>query len=405
MSIPVVMRTMTLGVFTSGAGLLASLYIVWVFGTANFALYTISLAKLSIILLGLEIVPSQFSIFRMQHDSEFAKSITVFYLNFAVLASLLTMGAIGAGAIVSNSWLIVPYAFVAVTQRYVEIKTQSSGIVRAFGWMPAISNFIRLVFLLTLGLTVDRRLPADAIWGSLCIGSVAGQMFILRNFPQIQECRLVKGAFSSVSYLFSIRSAYYPYILNSILKRAKDAFIPLVVDATVPNRSLAGEALIFFRASDAVCAQLRVLEMFLVNRSLRERITKVSRELFLLLSIIGFVATLALSLLFQYRHGIGGKSVLYSLMISSVTFPYVLELLWRNEAYAAFAPRRVTVSLLAFLTGLAGLITIAAVFGRVTTPVLILGVLAGQSMSAATYYISRRRWPLERGPTQGTSLR
>jgi hypothetical protein len=405
MSIPAVMRTMTLGVFASGAGLLASLYIVWVFGTADFAVYTISLAKLSIILLGLEVVPSQFSIFKMQHDPEFAKSISVFYFNFAILASALTAMAVVFGLIVSNSWLIVVYAFVAVTQRYVEIKTQSSGIVPAFGRMPAISNFTRVILLMILGLTIARRQSADAIWGSLCIGSAAGQLFILRNFPEVQLSLLAKSPFSSASHLFAVRSEYYPYIINSVLKRAKDTFIPLVVDAAVPNRSVAGQVLVFFRASDAVCTQLRVLEMFLVNTNLRETLRKSSRELFLLLSIIGLVATFALSLLFQYRQGIDARSVLYSFMIGTVSFPYVLEIIWRNEAYAAFAPRRVTVSLLAFLIGVAVPVGTAVVVGRVTTPVLIIGVLAGQSMSAGAYYIWRRRQPLGVPATRKTGLR
>lgn len=405
MSIPAVMRTMVLGVLASGAGLLASLYIVWIFGTAEFAVYTISLAKLSIILLGLELVPSQFSIFKMQHDPEFAKSISVFYFAFAILASALTAIAIGRGLIVSNSWLIVVYAFVAVTQRYIEIKTQSSGMVPAFGRMPAISNVMRMTLLMILGLTVAPRHPADAIWGSLCIGSAAGQLFILRNFPEVQASLLAKGPFSSASHLFAVRSEYYPYIINSVLKRAKDTFIPLVVDAAVPNRSVAGQVLVFFRASDAVCTQLRVLEMFLVNKNLRQSLKKSSRELFFLLSTIGLVATFALSLLFQYREGIDAKSLLYSFMIGTVSFPYVLEIIWRNEAYAAFAPKRVTVSLLAFLIGVAVPVGTAALFARVATPVLIFGVLAGQSMSAGAYYIWRRRQPLGAPTTRKIGLR
>ncbi len=87
-------------------------------------------------------------------------------------------------------------------------------------------------------------------------------------------------------------------------------------------------------------------------------------------------------------------SVLYAFMMGLVAIPYVLELLWRNEAYAAFAPRRVTASLVAFLLGIAIPVGIASMVGHVTTAVLIIGVLAGQTMSTATYYVWRKRRPL-----------
>ncbi len=301
MSIPAVMKTMGLGVFASGAGLLASLYIVWIFGTDDFAVFTIANAKLSIVLLGLEFVPTQFSIFKMQHDDDFAQSRPTFYLAFAALASVVAAAVVGAGLIVSSSWLIVPYAFLAVIQRYIEVKTQASGIIPAFGRTATISsNSIYLSRWSFWGFCLPINGPLMQ-FGALCAsGSEAASCTCWRRLPWLQELLIKKGVFGSVSHLYKVRREFYPYIVNSVLKRAKDTFIPLVVDATIPSRRLAGQVLVFFRASDAVCTQLRVLEMFLVNRELREDMKRLSRKLFFLLSSAGLCGDL---------HSVAGFSI------------------------------------------------------------------------------------------------
>ena len=250
MPLRAVTRTMSLGVLSSGFGLLSVLYIVWIFGTAEFAIFTIALAKLSIILLGLEIVPSQYSLFKMQGDPDFSESISSFYLAFGILALAVTAIMVATGIIASNSWLIIPYAFLSVTQLYLEVKIQSSGLVGAFGRMPSISNLARVLALVALSLPLAGQQPADAIWGSLCIGSALGQAYVLLRFPELGHDLIKAGPVDLVRHLVSVRSQYSGYIVNSVLKRVRE-LVPSAVlrpGDSFEGRNLAGCSYILARS-------------------------------------------------------------------------------------------------------------------------------------------------------------
>ena len=81
-------RSAILNFGAAAAGLGGTIFITWTFGLAEFAYYTINFAKLSLILLGAEVLPSSFTIFRLQEDREFTRSLPVFYAGFAALAAV-----------------------------------------------------------------------------------------------------------------------------------------------------------------------------------------------------------------------------------------------------------------------------------------------------------------------------
>ena len=376
---------MSLGVLSSGFGLLSVLYIVWIFGTAEFAIFTIALAKLSIILLGLEIVPSQYSLFKMQVDADFSKSMSSFYLAFGILASVVTAIMIATGIIASNSWLIVPYAFLSVTQLYLEVKTQSSGLVGAFGRMPAISNLVRILALVALGLPVAGHQPADVIWGSLCIGSALGQVYVLLRFPELGRDLIKAGPVDSVRRLVSVRSQFSPYIVNSVLKRLRDSFLPLFCDLVSPSKAEIGRLLVYTRAVEAVCGQVRLLETFMVNRAVRENLRHARRRIFWSIGPVGHAAVAVIALVLMYREGVDATDAALAFMAGLFVYPYILELFWRNDALASFTPRQVTISLLAFLGGLTIPPLVAFALGYLSFPIIIGSYVLGQILAAATY--------------------
>jgi hypothetical protein len=379
------MKTMGLGLFSSGFGFLAVTYIVWMFGTDDFAIFTIAAAKLSIILLGLEIVPSQFSIFKMQGDEAFSHSLANFYLTFGLLAAVGAAACETGGIIISKSWLILPYAFVSVTQRYIELKTQSSGFVEAFGWMPAMSGLLRLIFLAILGLPVLHLDPADAIWGSLCIGAALGQVYVLLRFSDLGEDLMKMGPAGSARQLVAVRSQYYPYILNSVLKRLKDTFLPIFCDLVIPSKAEIGRLLVFTRANEAVMLQTRMLEAFMVNRTVRENLHAARRRIFFMIAPTAQLAVVACALFLMYRAGITTEVVLLALLTSFFVYPYLLEMLWRNEALATFRPHQVTISLLAFLAGLTLPPLIAYSLGSLSISVMLGSYVLAQTIAAITY--------------------
>ena len=110
------------------------------------------------------------------------------------------------------------------------------------------------------------------------------------------------------------------------------------------------------------------------------------------------MAVAVLALILVYRQGITPLDVVLGLVTGFFVYPYVLELFWRNDALAAFKPGRVSVSLLAFLAGVAVPPAIAWALGVLNIAVLLGSYVLGQTLAAATYKLfSSDRWPTPKG--------
>jgi len=389
MSFRGMVRSFGVNVLAAASALAATLYITWFFGLAEFAYYTINFAKLSLILLGAELLPSNFALFRLQEDPRFTAAIPIFYLGLALCASAIAAALILAGVFSHWSWFIVPFVFSAAIQRYFDTQAQASGRVDAYFWIPATTNIVRLLLLAILS-RLGLSIP-DVLWASIAIGGIVGQAAMLRRFPELVDREVYRSPLSKLGYLWSIRRAYVGYYVNSVLKRARDTFLPLFCDLVIPSKAEIGRLLVFTRANEAVCGQLRVLEAFMVNRSVRENLRSARRRIFFLLGPISQAAVIVIAMVLIYRHGIGSGDILLAIVTGLFVYPYILELFWRNDALASFEPKRVTISLTAFIAGLAVPPLAAMSLGEVTIPVLIVGYVLGQTLSAATYKLSRAR--------------
>ena len=388
MAFKAIARSSGLNVAAAIAGVGATLFIIWVFGLAEFAYFTINLAKLSLILLGAELLPSSFTIFRLQGDSRFTAAVPVFYLVFAFVAAAVSAGLILSGLIAHASWFMVLFVTTSTMQRYFDAQAQASGRVDSYFWIPATTNIARLALL--VGLCQIRGLGVDEIlWASVALGSLTGQLVMASRFPEFLDSAVYRQPLTKLGYLWSIRGAYSGYYVNSVLKRLRDTFLPLFCDIAIPSKADIGRLLVFTRANEAVCGQVRVLEAFMINHATREELRGARRRIFWTIAPIGQLAVAAIALVLMYRHGIAPVDVALALATGLFVYPYILELFWRNDALAAFRPRQVTISLLSFLLFLAIPPSVAWAIGMLDIPVLILSYVAGQSAAAATYRLFR----------------
>jgi hypothetical protein len=129
----------------------------------------------------------------------------------------------------------------------------------------------------------------------------------------------------------------------------------------------------------------------MVNRALRESLRRARKLIFLTIAPLGQLAVATIAIILMYRQGITGLDVLLALLTGLFVYPYILELFWRNDALASFRPRQVTISLLAFIAGLAIPPIIAWALGGLSITILIASYVLGQILSAATYPLFRLR--------------
>jgi hypothetical protein len=373
-----------LNVMAAAAGLASTFYITWFFGLPEFAYYTINTAKLALVLLGAELLPSSFTVFRLQEDTRFSAAAPVFYLGFGFVAAVVTAALLGIGALERTSWFMVLFAFTAATQRYFDAQAQASGRVDAFFWIPAASSIARLTLLIGLSGLTALPIP-DVLWASVAIGNAIGQMVMLSRFPEFRDRQAYTRPLGKFQYLWAIRRAYYGYYVNSVLKRMRDTFLPLFSDLAIPSKADIGRLLVFTRANEAVSGQVRVLEAFMVNRAVRENLRHARQRIFWTIASLGQISVTFIALALMYRHGIGTTDVVLAFATGFFIYPYVLELFWRNDALASFRPWQVTISLVAFLAGLTVPPLIALAFGVLTVPVMIGSYVLGQVLASATY--------------------
>lgn len=391
MAVRSIIRSLPINFLAAASGLAGTIVISWVFGPVTFANYTINIAKLALVLLGLELLPTYFGVYRLQHDKEFAAAFPLFYFLFAAVAAGITALVIALGYIRDPSWSMLLYIVLAVSQRYFDNTLQAEGKVPAFLWIPAVSNSVRLV---TLGLLIGvapQLTSGHILWLSLSVGMAASQACALARLPAATSTFSSSWRWSSITYLWSLRKLYYPHYLNSALRRLRDAALPLFVDTFMADKAAAGRFFLYFKAIEFACAQIRTIEAFMVNTELRAGLQRQRGRLLAGAVVLGQVATVVLSLVLLYRQGISWRTAGTAAAISLFLIPYVIELYMRGNAYAALEPGKVSISMLANLIATLTLLGLFHASGQLGVGALVATIVISQGVSAATYLVWSRK--------------
>lgn len=378
----------------AGAGLIGTTLIVWYLGPEVFGRYVVALAEISLIMLGMELLPGTYSQFKLQDDPQFAEAMPIFYLLFALAAVCVMSVIISAGVIGSSSWFMLIYVFSSSLQRCLDGQILARGEVKLLVSVPLVSNTTRAIILL-LFMELGALSVPSMLWGSLAIGAVAGHLALFARRPDFFRLLVNKHPVRSLRYLWSLRRDYPGYYVNSVLKRAKETLFPLFCDAVLPAKAQLGALLVYTRTSDTIAGQIRILELFFIHRQTRASIAKSRRRILLASAAAGHIGVIVVSSFLLRRQGISITSVLYGAGMGLFMYPYVYELAKRSDAYARHAPQRVTFSILAFLVALAASLTGAWLLDIVTLPVLIGSLVLAQSVSAFVYMARQAPIPEE----------
>ena len=379
--------------FTSAlAGFFVTILTVRLFGPVAFADYVIDLAKLSLLVLASEAVPSPFSIFEQQRSQEFKDSLPVYYL-FAASTGLLLVWLMNLLGLFSSftNWIYI-YSFCMVFQRYFDCRFQAEGRTKEFYFLPLITNIVRLLSLLFITLVFRQSSPSSIIWSSLTIGAfVSITTFSIRNIRDVRIIDFSKWN-AALLYLWQLRSAYYSYYPNIILKRLRDTAMPLICDFFVQDRLQTGLYLLAYRGVDVVCGQLRVIEAFYSNFTLRKRLAIGRKKTMFSVALMGQFAAMASGLILAGQVNLDFATIKIVVFASFLIYPYTSEILSRSDAYADFRPQQVTTSLLVYAISVILLVSIAYVSTTLTAHILIFTQLTSQTFAALSYRLSRLRY-------------
>lgn len=369
----------------AAVNLLSTLIIVWQGGAITFANYAVDMAKLSIVVLLLETLPSPYAILKAQQDETLKQDLASFALFGGAVAIALTtfLGALHLFEGYSN-WIPVYAAYLAA-QRYFDIKFQAEGRLKEYFQITLGAVSCRIILLLAGFGLFEGVSGSNIVWASISIGSLCALLLWLAFHRVELDAFLRRGHWASAVRLFEARRAYAPYYLNVSLKRVRDSAMPILCGALVTDPVQVARYLLAYRGVDFVCGQLRLLEALLANLKIRQELRLEHGSFFLLLAGLGQVAAFAGSAFLASQVSFDLSAIALSLLASLLVYPYTFELVGRSNAYAQERPWLVTRALTAYIVGLVVVVVPLATFGALSAETLILAPLSGQIAAALTY--------------------
>lgn len=385
------LQSITLSLGGAGAGFAGTLVIVWLFGLSAYADYLIDLAKISALQLLLEALPNGYTLFRQQRDEIFAQAYPAFYALMAIVITLLSIGLAGLGFFEQPNIYLIAYVGLAVLQRYLDCQLQALGHLEAFYRIAALTNVLRVVFLTTGALVLghDRDSSASAVgqllWGSLALALLLSLLFAWHHHAALFRSLVDSFNSRSLKFLWKKREAYRPYYVNSVLKRAKDTMLPMLFDALSVDKALVGLIFVYTKSFDVVSGQLRVIEAAFTNLAHRVHIATDRVRIAWIAAGIGQPACILVAAILLWRDGLGVNAIIPAILISFSVYPYVFEILARNDALASERPYVVTTSLVVYVAILSsGLVSLSFLELLAPLPIAFI-LLIAQCASIVSY--------------------
>lgn len=345
----------TIAVSSSAAfvNFLGTILLVRWFGAVVYADYLVDLTYVSLLLVLLEIVPSNYSLFRIQDDPALIRGIRA-------LAVAGALGLLGITRMVGSlfdvfhakSVWIALYAGSMAIKRYLDIRLQSAGRLREFFEIELRGAVIRIVL---LAVFLRWRLRSvDAVWASLAGAVLVAQ---LSWFVQhLDEARSFMSVFNRSVWLPLVRERrrYIPYYTGSAVKRLRDNLVPLLADCFFIDRETMGAFLLAYRGLLFTLGQLRIVEGMLNHRDTLAVVMGLPFSQRVFVAAVGQLICILVSVIFIFASGIELPLIAPTVLLSVIVWPYIFSTAQRAEAYSSYDTLRVNSAMVTYCVSAGG---------------------------------------------------
>jgi hypothetical protein len=349
----VFLRSSMRNVASAGLNLLTTVLLIRWFGAETYAHYIVDMAMIGLLLIVLEVVPSNYSVFRVQDEPAWHRSIAAQTTASVVIgASVVFASGHWAGLFQAYSLWMAPYAALIAVKRYLDIRLQSSGRLDEFMEIEVSISAIRLALLaLCYWQVADNNL---AVWASLAVAVLLSQaIWWIRNPLELWAFAgcTDRKAWQALAESFP---AYRPYYFGIALKRLKDNLIPLAAERLFDSRELLAAFLLAYRGVIFAVGQVRILEAMMNYRGSLAVAKKMSNQRRYVVATAAQALCLIASAGLLFSSGLRELPWLPTLVLSFMVWPIVFLVLERAKAYSVFQANRVNVSILANLVVVCG---------------------------------------------------
>jgi hypothetical protein len=341
-------RSAVLTTGSAALNLASTILIVRAFGSTIYADQIVDLAKLSLVMTVLEIIPSAFIVFKIQDKEEWLAIFSVQLLVCcAILVPIVHALSYSDHHFSANTPLISIYAALLVSKRYIDTVLQSQGIVHRLFALDCLEAITRLILLMFFALIhID---PKSAVWLSLVVATTASQLIGLYQLRQI-----LRKSFTSITFgscwqelhrEAPIILRYYPSVF---LKKLSEAIVPLIAEKILKEKNLLAIFLLAFRGLNFVLVFGRIYEAILNHRGSLSKYEQNGSSSLRLIAALSQLTALGLSIVLIGLSGLEMPTVTFLIILTANVWPAMFTAKNRALRFSKYEPGRVAVSYLIY---------------------------------------------------------
>lgn len=317
-------------------------------GAAVYADFIVDLAVVALLLLLLEVVPSNFSVFRLQDDRGWRRVVEwhLMLVTVIVLVAVTVLGRLGWSFQAFTPWIAL-YAVTQVLKRYLDLMLQSSGRLKAFMGVEVFSSLFRLM-LLFAGVVAGYR-GISVIWGSLAISVAVAQSLWLMWMGKTLDVGPPEHVLVRREGFASTLRQFVPYYPGIALRRVKDNLLPLVGNWVLGSKEALGLLMLAYRGLIFANGQLRIFEALLYHRGTLDEVEALAPKSMAVIAAGVQMIAIAASCVLLMLSGEPLKPFGLALLLSFLVWPMSFYAIERANAYSGFQAGRVNVGLLVYV--------------------------------------------------------
>lgn len=380
--------TSAISVFASAINLVTTVLVVRIFGSHVYADFIVDLAIISLVAIFLEVVPSNYLLFKVQDSDEWRSSLRSISVltGFLVVLGVLFVQVVD-GFKQYDFWMYA-YAFGLAVKRYNDINYQSQGKLFLFMLLELGGASLKLV--LMIGMWAAQIVTMSGVWfsvaASLLVPSLLATMLEGRGGLSFSDFLRM------LSLIFKRRKEYLDYYLGIFFKRLKDNFVPIAGSIVVSDSAKLAIFFLAYRGVTFAVGQLRIIESFLYHRESFARIERV-RVLYRLAVLVAvYCASVVSSYFIMLFSGVVESRISIALGASLIVVPVVLNMLERAKALSRYLAKSINYALGCYLIFFIAGLLLLRYLGLSTLFALMSLVIASEFGSYFVFLLCKRKF-------------
>jgi len=381
------LKTSAVNTSTAAFNLLTTILLVRWFGAGVYADFMVDLAYLSLIAILLELVPSNYSIFRVQDDPSMIRGLAALAVVTAfILASVALVSGYFFNLFHANSVWIAPYSGLLAVKRYLDTRLQSTGRLREYFGIDLLGAIIRVLLMAAFFWWAVK--PVDAVWASLTCATLLAQLtWFCKNSVERQIFMTSVVDPSVWIPLFKERRAYVPYYMGIAFKRVRDNLVPILASYFFINREALGAFFLAFRGLVFTVGQIRVIEGLLNHRQTLKSVVDLPLIHRAIVAVLGQVICIAASIVLIFASDVEYFDMLTVVILSFALWFYVFSMLERAKAYSGYDTFSINISMVSYSVVEVCLVFLSIALNIRTESVFSLIVVCSEGVSLLSMYI------------------